>query len=78
MKTWKKIEETKKRTNEISSLKRRNEDKVQKVKIYVENVLDHKFEPDDSHGINHIKHNLEYGYLLIGLIESSRKPRKLY
>lgn len=51
---------------------------VKKVKIYVENVLDHKFEPDDSHGINHIKHNLEYGYLLIGLIESSRKPRKPY
>jgi hypothetical protein len=51
---------------------------VKKVKIYVENVLDHKFEPDESHGINHIKHNLEYGYLLIGLIESSRKPRKLY
>ena len=41
-------------------------------------LLDHKFEPDDSHGINHIKHNLEYGYLLIGLIESSRKPRKPY
>jgi predicted transcriptional regulator len=51
---------------------------VKKVKIYVENVLDHKFEPDESHGINHIKHNLEYGYLLIGLIESSRKPRKLF
>jgi hypothetical protein len=30
MKTWKKIEETKKRTNEIQSLKKRNEDKVQK------------------------------------------------
>lgn len=51
---------------------------VKKVKIYLENVLDHKFEPDESHGINHIKHNLEYGYLLIGLIESSRKPRKPY
>lgn len=31
MKTWKKIEETKKRTNEISHLKKRNEEKVQKV-----------------------------------------------
>jgi hypothetical protein len=51
---------------------------VKKVKIYVENVLDHKFEPDESHGINHIKHNLEYGYLLIGLIESSRKLRRPY
>jgi hypothetical protein len=31
MKTWKKIEETKKRTGEIQGLKKRNEDKVQKV-----------------------------------------------
>jgi hypothetical protein len=31
MKTWKKIEETKKRTTEIHGLKKRNEDKVQKV-----------------------------------------------
>jgi hypothetical protein len=31
MKTWKKIEETKKRTNDISGLKKRNEEKVQKV-----------------------------------------------
>ena len=31
MKTWKKIEETKKRTNDITSLKKRNEEKVQKV-----------------------------------------------
>ena len=31
MKTWKKIEETKKRTNDISGLKKkRNEEKVQK------------------------------------------------
>jgi hypothetical protein len=28
MKTWKKIEETKKRTNEISSLKKRNIEKM--------------------------------------------------
>lgn len=33
MKTWKKIEETKKRTNDISNLKKRNEEKVQKVSI---------------------------------------------
>ena len=32
MKTWKKIEETKKRTNEIHHLKKRNEDKMQKVR----------------------------------------------
>ncbi len=30
MKTWKKIEETKKRTNDISGLKKRNEERVQK------------------------------------------------
>lgn len=30
MKTWKKIEETKKRTGDITTLKKRNEDKVQK------------------------------------------------
>ena len=33
MKTWKKIEETKKRTNDITGLKKRNEEKVQKVSI---------------------------------------------
>ena len=33
MKTWKKIEETKKRTGDITNLKKRNEEKVQK-KIY--------------------------------------------
>lgn len=32
MKTWKKIEEAKKRTGEIQTLKKRNEDKVQKVR----------------------------------------------
>lgn len=31
MKTWKKIEETKKRTSDITNLKKRNEEKVQKV-----------------------------------------------
>lgn len=30
MKTWKKIEETKKRTGDITGLKKRNEEKVQK------------------------------------------------
>lgn len=33
MKTWKKIEDTRKRTNEICVLKRRNEERIQK-KIY--------------------------------------------
>jgi len=31
MKTWKKIDDTKKRTGEILTLKKRNEDKIQKV-----------------------------------------------
>jgi len=31
MKTWKKIEDAKKRTNDIANSKKRNEDKVQKV-----------------------------------------------
>ena len=34
MKTWKKIEETKKRTNDITGLKKRNEEKVQKVNTF--------------------------------------------
>jgi hypothetical protein len=33
MKTWKKIDDTKKRTNEILSLKKRNEEKIQKVSV---------------------------------------------
>lgn len=37
MKTWKKIEETKKRTGDITGLKKRNEEKVQK-KIYSINM----------------------------------------
>lgn len=42
MKTWKKIEETKKRTNDITGLKKRNEEKVQKVgngKLFLTNSL---------------------------------------
>lgn len=46
---------------------------IRKVKIYVENVLDGKFLPHGSHGINHVKHNLEYGYQLMGLIEYRRR-----
>jgi len=43
MKTWKKIEDTRKRTNEIVTLKNRNEERIQKVKrqnvlIFVENL----------------------------------------
>jgi hypothetical protein len=45
---------------------------IRKTKVYIENVLDGKFVPHGTHGINHVKHNLEYGYQLMGLIE----PRK--
>jgi hypothetical protein len=45
---------------------------IRKAKIYIENVLDGKFVPHGTHGINHVKHNLEYGYQLMGLME----PRK--
>ena len=45
---------------------------IRKVKPYIENVLDGKFVPHGTHGINHVKHNLEYGYQLMGLME----PRK--
>jgi len=33
MKTWKKIEDTRKRTQEIVSLKNRNEERIQKVRF---------------------------------------------
>ena len=48
---------------------------IRKVKTYVENVLDGKFVPHGSHGINHVKHNLEYGYQLMGLIEYKRRKK---
>ena len=46
---------------------------IRKTKLYIENVLDGKFIPHGSYGINHTKHNLEYGYLIVGLMQSSRK-----
>src|SRR5262245_17836517 len=48
---------------------------VRRSKVYIENILDDKFVPDKTHGINHIKHNLEYGYQLIGIIQSKRKRK---
>lgn len=50
---------------------------IKKAKQYVENVLDRKFVPHGSYGINHTKHNLEYGYLIVGLMQSSRKRTAL-
>jgi len=49
---------------------------IRRVQIYIENILDNKFILDDSHGINHVKHNLEYGYQLMNLIERSRRIRQ--
>lgn len=48
---------------------------IRKVKIYLENILDGKFLPHGSHGINHVKHNLEYGYQIMGLIEYRRRKQ---
>src|ERR671910_561051 len=46
---------------------------IRKAKLYIKNVLDGKFTPHGSYGINHTKHNLEYGYLIVGLMQPSRK-----
>jgi hypothetical protein len=51
-------------------------DSVKRVRTYMENILDNKFMPDISHGINHVKHNFEYGYQLICLIERTRNRRR--
>ena len=50
---------------------------IRRAQTYVENILDHKFIPDASHGINHVKHNIEYGYQLINLIECTRRKHKV-
>ena len=49
---------------------------IRRVQLYIENILDNKFIPDSSHGINHIKHNLEYGYQLMNLIERTRRRQR--
>ena len=48
---------------------------IRKAKLYIKNVLDGKFTPHGSYGINHTKHNLEYGYLIVGLMQPSRKNK---
>jgi hypothetical protein len=48
---------------------------ISRVQLYIENILDNKFILDASHGINHVKHNLEYGYSLMNLIELQRRKR---
>jgi hypothetical protein len=49
---------------------------IRRARTYIENILDNKFIPDASHGINHVKHNLEYGYQLMNLIERTRRTRQ--
>ena len=49
---------------------------IRRAQTYIENILDNKFIPDASHGINHVKHNLEYGYQLINLIDRTRRRRQ--
>ena len=49
---------------------------IRRVQLYIENILDNKFILDASHGINHVKHNLEYGYQLMNLIERTRRIRR--
>ena len=51
---------------------------IRRAQTYIENILDNKFMPDTSHGINHIKHNLEYGYQLMNLIERSRRRSRVH
>ncbi|HKR73645.1 MAG TPA: hypothetical protein VJR94_05995 [Candidatus Nitrosocosmicus sp.] len=49
---------------------------IKKVQFYIENILDGKFEPHLTHGINHVKHNFEYGYRLVGLISNTKSKNK--
>src|SRR5919205_2018323 len=49
---------------------------IRRVQLYIENILDNKFILDTSHGINHIKHNIEFGYQLMNLIERTRRIRR--
>ena len=49
---------------------------IRRAQTYIENILDNKFTLDSSHGINHIRHNLEYGYQLMNLIERTRRRRR--
>jgi hypothetical protein len=49
---------------------------IRRARTCIENILN-KFIPDASHGINHVKHNLEYGYQLMNLIERTRKRQRI-
>jgi hypothetical protein len=71
----KEIQRELKRRLETHQLRRAIES-VRRVRTYIENILDNKFTPDASHGINHVKHNLEYGYQLMDLIERRRQKNQ--
>lgn len=49
---------------------------IKKVQYYIENILDGKFETHLTHGINHVKHNFEYGYRLVGLISNTKSKNR--
>jgi hypothetical protein len=49
---------------------------IKKAKLYIENVLDSRFLPYGSYGINHVKHNLEYGYQLMEMMQPSRRRKR--
>ena len=51
---------------------------IKKVQFYIESLLDSKFEKHLTHGINHVKHNFEYGYRLAGLLKNSKPNRYEY
>ena len=55
---------------------RRAAESVRRLRTYIENILDNKFTPDASHGISLVKHNIEYGYQLIDLIERRRQKTR--
>src|ERR687898_494979 len=46
---------------------------IKKTKTYLESILDGSFVPKGKHGINHVKHKLEYGFQLMGIIQSKRR-----
>jgi hypothetical protein len=49
---------------------------IRRAHLYIQNILDNEFMLDASHGINHVKHNLEYGYQLMNLIERTRRRQR--
>jgi hypothetical protein len=49
---------------------------IKKVQFYIVNILDGKFQTHLTHGINHVKHNFEYGYRLVGLINNTKSKKK--